>query len=86
MDTSVRFAATRDALLRQKAAIVYSTEPFSISPDLRQSVKVSNLWRVAKDIGSDLGTVLNRASISDKWAPLAGPGGWNVSRALAMSV
>jgi len=77
MDSSVRFAATRDALLRANAQIVYSTEPFSISPDMRMSVKVSNLWRVAKDIGSDFGTVLNRASISDKWAPLAGPGGWN---------
>ena len=77
MDSSVRFAATRDALLRASAQIVYSIEPFSISPDLRQSSKVSNLWRVGKDIGSDLGTVLNRAAISDKWAPLAGPGGFN---------
>ena len=77
MDSSVRFAATRDALLRAGAQIVYSTEPFSISPDVRQSVKVSNLWRVGKDIGTDFETVLNRASISDKWSPLSGPGGWN---------
>ncbi len=36
MDSSVRFAATRDALLRAKADMVYSIEPFSIHPDERQ--------------------------------------------------
>ena len=77
MDSSVRFAATRDAILRQDAQIVLSIEPFSISPDIRQSSKVSNLWRVAKDIGGDFGDTLDRAGISDKWAPLAAPGGWN---------
>ena len=72
-----RFAATRDALLRTKAPIVLSIEPFSIAPDVRQSSKLANLWRVGKDISGDWGATLNRASISDKWAPLAGPGGWN---------
>ena len=77
MDSSVRFAATRDAMLRQQAPIVLSIEPFSISPDVRQSSKVANLWRIAKDICGSWGCTINRASISDKWAPLAGPGGWN---------
>lgn len=77
MDSSVRFAATRDALLRLRAPIVLSIEPFSIAPDLRQSSKLANLWRVGKDICSSFACTLNRASISDKWAPLAGPGGWN---------
>lgn len=77
MDASVRFAATRDALLRTKAPIVLSIEPFSISPDIRQSSKLANLWRVGKDISGDWEATLNRASISDKWAPLAGPGGFN---------
>ena len=78
MDSSVRFAATRDALLRADAQILYSIEPFSISPDLRQSVKVANMWRVATDMGKECWhCVIDRASISDKWAPLAGPGGWN---------
>ena len=76
MDSSVRFAATRDALLRIHAPIVYSIEPFSISPDIRQSSKLANLWRVAQDICSHYACTLNRASVSDKWAPLAGPGGW----------
>ena len=79
MDSSVRFAATRDALLRTKAPIVYSIEPFSIAPDTRQSSKLANVWRVAQDICRTYECTLNRASISDKWAPLAGPGGWNVS-------
>lgn len=78
MDSSVRFAATRDALLRTKAPIVYSIEPFSIAPDTRQSTKLANLWRVAQDICRTYECTLNRASVSDKWAPLAGPGGWNV--------
>ena len=77
MDSSVRFAATRDALLRQHAQIVYSIEPFSISPDVRQSTKVANVYRVAMDIGRTFADTLNRASISDKWAPLAGPGSWS---------
>ena len=77
MDPSVRFAATRDALLRANAQIVYSIEPFSISPDLRQGPKLANLWRTGKDICGDFSCTLNRASISDKWAPLAGPGAWN---------
>ena len=72
MDSSVRFAATRDALLRANASIVYSIEPFSIAPDLRQSRKLAHMWRVHKDIKGNWEAVLDRASISDKWAPLAG--------------
>ena len=81
MDSSVRFGAMRDALLRaaaaQRAPMVYSIEPFSINPDPSQSVEVANLWRVATDIQGDITQVLLRADISDKWSPLAGPGGWN---------
>lgn len=77
MDSSVRFAATRDAINRTGAAIVLSIEPFSISPDLRQSSKLANLWRIAQDISGNWETFTNRADISDKWAPLAGPGAWN---------
>ena len=77
MDSSVRFAATRDAFLRINASIVYSIEPFSISPDIRQSSKVANLWRVAKDICRSYTCTIDRASVSDKWAPLAGPMGFN---------
>jgi len=29
------------------------------------------------DISSSWGSIINRADISDKWSPLAGPGGWN---------
>jgi len=76
MDSSVRFAATRDALLRQNAQIVYSIEPFSISVDIRQSSKISNTWRVAKDIGGSFVDTIDRAGQVDKWSPLAGPGAW----------
>ena len=34
-------------------------------------------WRVGTDICRSFDCVLNRADLSDKWAPLAGPGGWN---------
>ena len=77
LDSSVRFAAMRDALNRTGRSMLYSTEPFSMHPDPEQSVKVSNLWRVGCDIGSSVDTFLDRADLSDKWAPLAGPGGWN---------
>ena len=100
LDSSVRFGAMRDALNRTGHPIVLSIEPFSINVDPEQSVKVSNLWRVACDIQSKWDQILNRgahahlhslisaalpfhnwrcvsADISDKWSPLAGPGGWN---------
>ena len=54
-----------------------SIEPFSINPDPAQSYKVANLWRTGCDISGDWNDILNRADIADKWAPLAGPGGWN---------
>ena len=76
MDSSVRFAATRDALLRANASIIYSIEPFSIAPDTRQGPKLSNLYRTFKDITGDWTSVLNRASAADKWAPLSSPGNW----------
>ena len=63
----------RDALNRTGRKIVYSTEPFSMHPDPEQSVKISNLWRVGCDIEASVGTFLDRADLSDKWAPLAGP-------------
>ena len=84
LDSSVRFGAMRDALNRTGRPIVFSTEPFSIHPDPDQSVKVSNLWRVACDIRASVDTFLDRADISDKWAPLAGPGGWNDPDMLAV--
>lgn len=77
MDSSVRFAATRDALLRAKAPIVYSIEPFSIAPDIRQSSAVANLYRVAKDIDRTFAGAMDRANTADKWAPLAGPGAFS---------
>ena len=64
MDPSVRFAATRDALLRAKAPIVLSIEPFSIAPDVRQSSNLANLWRMGKDICGSFACTLNRARIS----------------------
>ena len=30
-----------------------------------------------QDISGNWATLINRADMSDKWAPLAGPGGWN---------
>jgi len=63
--------------LRTGAPVVYSIEAFSINPDPEQSVYVANMNRVATDIGGSSGDALDRADISDKWSPLAGPGYWN---------
>ena len=43
MDPSVRFGAFRDALNRTGRHIVFSIEPFSITPDPEKSSEVSNL-------------------------------------------
>uniref|UniRef100_A0A7S0J3B0 Alpha-galactosidase n=1 Tax=Calcidiscus leptoporus TaxID=127549 RepID=A0A7S0J3B0_9EUKA len=85
LDASVRFAAMRDALNATGARIVYSTEPFAIHPDPEQSVLLSNLWRVGCDISANVGTFLDRADLSDKWAPLAAPGGFNDPDMIAVS-
>ena len=76
LDSSVRFGAMRDALLRAEQSqppmaepMVYSIEPFSIAPDPAQSTAVANMWRVATDIQGAIDQVLLRADISDKWAP-----------------
>ena len=62
LDSSVRFGAMRDALNRTGHPIVLSIEPFSINVDPEQSVKVSNLWRVACDIQSKWDQILNRGA------------------------
>ena len=80
IDSSVRFGAMRGALNRTGRPIVLSIEPFSINPDPEQSMKVANLWRTGCDISGDWKDIINRADIADKWAPLAGPGGWNGER------
>eukprot|EP00937_MAST-01D_sp_MAST-1D-sp2_P001136 g1136.t1 len=77
LDSSVRFGAMRDALNRTGRPMLLSIEPFSIRPDPEQGPKVSNMWRIGTDISCRWDDILDRADISDKWAPLAGPGGWN---------
>jgi alpha-galactosidase len=67
----------RGALNRTGRPIALSIEPFSINPDPEQSVRVANVWRTGCDIGGNWRDIVNRADIADKWAPLAGPGGWN---------
>lgn len=78
LDPSVRFRAMRDALNATGRAIVYSIEPFSITPEPALSSQVANLWRTGNDIHPIFQSILNRADMADKWAPLAGPSlGWN---------
>ena len=82
LDPSVRFGAMRDALNRTGRPVLLSIEPFSVRPDVEQGARISNVWRIGVDIESNYDDILNRADISDKWAPLAGPGGWNDPGAL----
>ena len=77
LDSTVRFGAMAAALNETGRPILFSIEPFSIHPDPAQSVHVSHMWRVGCDIEGTTSAVLNRADMADKWAPLAGPGGWN---------
>jgi alpha-galactosidase len=77
LDSSVRFAAMRDAMNATGRHMLLSTEPFSIHPDPEASYKTAHLWRIGCDISANVDTMLKRADLSDKWAPLAGPGGWN---------
>lgn len=78
LDPSVRYRAMRDALNATGRPIVFSIEPFSITPEPVLSSYVANLWRTGNDIQPNFHSILDRADTADKWAPLAGPAlGWN---------
>jgi alpha-galactosidase len=78
LDSSVRYRALRDTVNSTGRHVVLSIEPFSINPDPAQSSEVGNMWRTGVDIEGTVEAFLDRADITDKWAPLAGPGlGWN---------
>ena len=78
LDPSVRFRAVRDALNATGRPMVFSIEPFSITPEPALSSHVANLWRTGNDIQRHFPSILECADIADKWAPLAGPTlGWN---------
>ena len=71
-----RFMAFADAINATGAAIVISTEPFSLQPTPSHR-DFAHLWRTTNDINANFNTILDRADTNDKWASLAAPGGWN---------
>lgn len=77
LDPSVRFRSMMEALNRTGRKMLFSIEPFSITPDASLSSEVSNMWRIGDDIRGKYVTLMDRADISDKWSPLAGPNSWN---------
>ena len=56
--------------------MVISTEPFSLHPNPAHR-DFAHLWRTTNDINANYNTILDRADTNDKWASIAGPGGWN---------
>ena len=52
-----------------------STEPFLLVPNPSHAT-FSNSWRTTNDINPSWSTIMDRIDTNDKWAPMAGPGGW----------
>ena len=65
----------RDALNRTERPIVFSTEPFHLTPN--PQAHISNLWRTTTDVADTTAKVRVNLDLNDKWAEFAGPGAFN---------
>ena len=65
----------RDALNRTGRPILFSTEPFDLTPN--PQAHIANLWRTTTDVADTVSKVRVNIDLNDKWAEFAGPGGFN---------
>lgn len=72
LEPNARSSPMRDALNRTGKAILFSTEPFDLSPN--PQAHIANLWRTTTDVSADVGKVRVNIDLNDKWAEFAGPG------------
>ena len=75
LEPNARSSPMRDALNRTGRKIIFSTEPFDLSPNLR--AHISNLWRTTTDVADTTTKVRVNIDLNDKWAEYSGPGGFN---------
>ena len=75
LEPNARSAPMRDALNRTNHAILFSTEPFDLTPN--PQAHIANLWRTTTDVSDDVAKVRINIDLNDKWAEFAGPGGFN---------
>jgi alpha-galactosidase len=75
LEPNARNSPMRDALNRTKRPILYSTEPFHLTPN--PQAHIANLWRTTTDISDDVSKVRVNIDLNDKWAEFAGPGAFN---------
>lgn len=65
----------RDALNRSGRRVLFSTEPFHLSPN--PQAHIANLWRTTTDVADTTTKVRVNLDLNDKWAEFAGPGAFN---------
>jgi|EP01047_Picozoa_sp_COSAG01_P063561 alpha-galactosidase len=65
----------RDALNRTQRRVVFSVEPFDLTPN--PQAHIANLWRTTTDVADTTAKVRVNIDLNDKWAEFAGPGGFN---------
>ena len=75
LEPNARSTPMRDALNRTHRPILFSTEPFHLTPN--PQAHISNLWRTTTDVAADVFKVRVNIDLNDKWAEYAGPGGFN---------
>lgn len=75
LEPNARSSPMRDALNRTGRKILFSTEPFDLSPNAQ--AHISNLWRTTTDVADTTEKVRVNIDLNDKWAEFAGPGGFN---------
>jgi alpha-galactosidase len=73
----------RDALNRTQRRILFSTEPFDLTPN--PQAHIANMWRTTTDVADTTMKVRVNIDLNDKWAEFAGPGGFNGNDKYAQS-
>jgi alpha-galactosidase len=75
LEPNARSSPMRDALNRTGCKVLFSTEPFDLSPNAQ--AHIANLWRTTTDVADTTEKVRVNIDLNDKWAEFAGPGGFN---------
>lgn len=70
---NAKFQVFADAVNATGAAMIVSTEPFSLVTTPIHA-EFANVWRTTNDIAADYGTIMNRIDLNDKWWEYVGPG------------
>lgn len=73
----IRYPLMRDALNKTNQPIFYSMCEWGVDNPATWASSVGNSWRTTGDISDSWDSMIHIADANNKWADMAGPGGWN---------